>query len=98
MRHKKRRSSTESKAKPGPLSGDRFIVLKVQRALLTTEDETPWLFCDIDRIEEQQVLESKVPKKIVEAMNGDLKMYCEFVYSRKDNRLVFVRRVPTQDW
>lgn len=68
-----------------------MTILKVQKPIVTSEADHPWLFYNEDRSINYQVPESKVSPQIKEAMGEENKIYVKAVDSK-------ITKVQEQDW
>jgi|GEM_PF-6045662 len=75
----------------------RTMVVKVQKALASTEDELPWLVYDKTRKKVHSLIpDSKIPDDVKTAMGDDIKAF--FKVTLKGIHIDFKGRVASQNW
>ena len=73
-------------------------VVKVQRPLLSTQRNAPWLVYDRLRRITKQIPEDRLPVAVRTALTEDAKAYFNARVDLKSNAIVFGRRAADQSW
>lgn len=75
------------------------VIIKVQRPVISSDREQPWLLYDEDRSHSVMISGDKVPKAWIKLMGSDYKMYCQAEwFSIPEGHWEIYRKVARQEW
>ncbi len=74
-----------------------FIVLKVQRPVMTNDPDVSWLFYSADRRIEFECPQDDVAPRVVAAMGDDYKMYMNAYIDFNEGRVDMLMRLSSEE-